>query len=78
MKKISMLEFRKNARKVIQWAQKGERVIMTYRGKPIIRMEPILDETPDEDDPFYVLYEKATDSGKSMTNDDMDEVIYGS
>ncbi len=78
MKRITMLEFRKNAKKVIRWAQQGERIILTYRGKPMIRMEPIVSDTPDDNDPFYMLHEKATDSGETLSNTEMDEIIYGS
>ena len=41
MKTISMLEFRHHAEKVIAQVQKGQRLILTYRGKPVARLEPI-------------------------------------
>ncbi len=41
MKLISMLEFRKNAAKIIRWSKQGKRMIITYRGRPAIRLEPI-------------------------------------
>jgi len=45
---ISMLEFRRDAKNVIERTKRGERMILTYRGKPVARLEPILDETLDQ------------------------------
>ena len=78
MKTISMLEFRKNAAKVIRWSKQGQRMIMTYRGKPIFRLEPIIDDTIDENDPFYRLCDLADEDGVQLSNQDMDKIIYES
>jgi antitoxin (DNA-binding transcriptional repressor) of toxin-antitoxin stability system len=77
MKTVTMLEIRKNAGKIIRWSQQGQRMTVTYRGKPIMRIEPILSEAISEDDPFYNLGEIADNSGGSLSNKDMDELIYG-
>lgn len=78
MKIISMLEFRKNAAKVIRWSKQGQRMIMTYRGKPIFRLEPILDDAIDENDPFYQLCDLADENGIQLSNQEMDKIIYES
>ena len=57
MKTVSMLDFRKNAEKIIAQVQKGQRMILTSRGKPVARLEPIIKETAHGDDPFYTLTE---------------------
>lgn len=78
MKTISMLEFRKNAAKVIRWSKQGQKMIMTYRGKPIFRLEPILDDTIDENDPFYRLTLLADEAGDNLSNQEMDKILYES
>jgi prevent-host-death family protein len=76
MKQVSMLEFRRNAEGVLAKIQKGERVILTHRGKPVARLEPITAETPDADDPIYSLTDMA-ENGGSLTNSQMDSIVYG-
>jgi len=55
MKLISMLEFRKNAAKIIRWSKQGKRMIITYRGRPAIRLEPIYEERIYKNDSFLRL-----------------------
>ena len=40
MKTVSMLEFRKNAMEIVKGVQRGQRVVLTYRGEPVARLEP--------------------------------------
>lgn len=81
MKTISMLDFRQNADKIIAQVQKGQRMILTCRGKPVARLEPIIKEAANGDDPFYSLSELsgATDGGvgESLTNAQIDGILYG-
>ena len=77
MKTISMLEFRQAAEQIIDQVRKGQRLILTYRGKPVARIEPVQSEGTDESDPFYSLTSLADAKGKSMTNRQMDEAVYG-
>ena len=76
MKTISLLEFRKNAQQIIKYAQRGQRMIMTYRGKPVCRIEPIIDEASDGNDPFYNLHRLADGKGTQLSNEEMDAIIY--
>jgi prevent-host-death family protein len=76
MKTISMLEFRRDAEQIIRQIQAGERLVLTYRGKPVARLEPILEIAVDVDDPFYTLDQLADAEGKSLSNREMDEIIY--
>lgn len=78
MKTITMLEFRKNAGKIIRWSQKGQRMTVTYRGKPVMKIEPVMQKKAPADDPFYSLGLVADNSGGSLSNEDMDKLIYGS
>ena len=78
MTTVSMLEFRQNAESIVRRAQQGERMVLTYRGKPVMRLEPFEERAPDEDDPFYKLADLADSKGRDLTNQQMDKIIYGS
>ena len=71
-----MLEFRTDSEKIIGQLRKGERMVLTYRGKPVGRLEPIVDQAVPEDDPFYRLDQLADEQCDSLTNADMDEIVY--
>jgi antitoxin (DNA-binding transcriptional repressor) of toxin-antitoxin stability system len=76
MKTISLLDFRKNARKIIRWSKQGQRMIMTYRGRPVMRLEPIREEKVTADDPFLQLQGIVTGKEKSLSNKEIDEILY--
>jgi len=76
MKTISMLDLRRDAAQIIRQIQAGERLVLTYRGKSVARLEPVLETAVDADDPFYTLYRLADAEGKSLSNREMDEIIY--
>jgi antitoxin (DNA-binding transcriptional repressor) of toxin-antitoxin stability system len=40
MQSISMLELRQNAERVLSRLLRGERLQLTYRGKPVATLEP--------------------------------------
>jgi prevent-host-death family protein len=75
MKKITMLDLRMNAERILAQVQKGQRMILTRRGKPVARLEPIEKEAK-SDDPFYSIAELAGPAG-SLTNKEIDEIVYG-
>lgn len=72
-----MLEFRRDAEQIIRQIQAGNRLMLTYRGKPVARLEPLLEPAVDADDLFYSLYRLADAEGPSLSNQAMDEIIYG-
>ena len=72
-----MVEFRRNAEGVLRRIEKGEHLILTYRGRPVARLEPCAPPAVPADDPFYRLTELAAEDGESLCNDEMDAVIYG-
>lgn len=78
MKSVSLLEFRQKAQSVLSYVQQGQGVILTCRGKPVARLEPVAERPASQDDPFYSLDELADPDGKSLTNDEIDRVVYGS
>ena len=76
MRQISLPEFRRDAEAVIRQAQQGQSLILTYRGKPVLRMEPIRDQVVTADDPFYSLARLASHETAPLTNEEIDQVVY--
>jgi len=77
MKTVTMLDFRRNAERIIAEVKMGQQIILTYRGEPVLRLEPLLQNRVAEDDPFYSLDRLADEQGESLDNRDMDKLIYG-
>jgi antitoxin (DNA-binding transcriptional repressor) of toxin-antitoxin stability system len=80
MKRMSMLEFRHNARRALEAVQRGERLLLTYRGKVVARLEPVSEGPPDvpPDDPLLRIEDFAVDGpGGPVSNQEMDRLIYG-
>jgi prevent-host-death family protein len=80
MKTVSMLEFRQNAAGVLRRVAKGERFVLSHRGKPAARLEP-LDPPPaaaPASDPFLGIACRAKPSPKGKTKHaDIDQILYG-
>ena len=63
---------------VVRRAMRGQRVVLTYRGKPVVRLEPVAEVGEiREDDPIYGLAAHAEAGGGSLTNEQIDEIVYG-
>ncbi len=77
MKTVSMLDFRNRAERIIAEVQSGQPMVLTYRGKPVLQLQPLREEDVREDDPFYALGQHADVTGESLTNRQMDKSIYG-
>ncbi len=80
MKTITMLEFRQNAQSVLRRVAKGERLLLSHRGKPAARLEPLTSAPNDvlSTDPFLSIASRATASLKGKTrHDDIDRIVYG-
>lgn len=77
MTAVTMLEIRKDPVKIIRQVQAGRRMVLTYRGKAVMRLEPIAVSSAPESDAFYRLGDLAVGGGKSLSNREMDEAIYG-
>jgi prevent-host-death family protein len=76
MDRISMLQFRRQAKAIIRKVQQGKRLIVTYRGKPVMRLEPIRPQHVSRDDPFYSLAQLAVPGGEALTNEEIDRIVY--
>jgi len=76
MKTVSLREFRRNAGRFIAQVHKGERIVLSRRGKPVARLEPIKADAIGADDPIYSFTDLAV-SGQSLNNSRIDEIVYG-
>ena len=76
MKTISMLEFRRTAESVLKKVQQGQRFVLTYRGQPVARLEPVEARSIPADDPFYALGSLASGTAAALSNEEMDRIIY--
>ncbi len=74
-----MLEFRRNAEGVLRRVAKGERLVLSHRGKPAARLEP-LQRRPSAaaDDRFLNIAKRARPSPKGPTKHGLiDRLLYG-
>jgi len=75
-----MLEFRRDAAGILRRVAKGERLVLSHRGKPAARLEPLNGpSTADpETDPFLNITRRAKRSPKGKTNHgNIDIILYG-
>jgi prevent-host-death family protein len=77
LKTISMLDLRRRAETIIDEVRRGQTMVLTYRGRPAVRLEPIRPDTVATDDPFYRLADLADTGGRSLTNREIDDIVYG-
>ena len=80
MKTVTMLQFRQDAEGVLRRVAKGERFVLSHRGKPAARLEPIGAAAPSDParDPFLGIGRRARPSSKGKTSHaDIDRILYG-
>jgi len=78
MEKVSILQFRRDVQAIIRKVRQGRRLILTYRGKPVMRLEPIRERKVAPDDPFYTIAELATVDRRPLGNEEIDQIVYES
>ncbi len=71
-----MLDLRQRAEKIVGEVSRGETLVLTYRGRPVVRLEPIRAATVDADDAFYQIAKLADRKGKSLSNQEIDAIVY--
>lgn len=77
MNTITMLDLRNHAKQIVDRAQHGERMLLLYRGTPAMVLEPYREEKePYADDPVFSL-PSVKGKGEALSNEEMDEIIYG-
>lgn len=75
-----MLEFRRDAEGVLRRVARGERFVLTHRGRPAARLEPLMATAPSDSaqDPFLTIARRATPSPKGPTrHHEIDRLLYG-
>lgn len=80
MRTITMLELRQNAQSVLRRIAKGERLLLSHRGKPVARLEPLTTAPNDVrlNDPFLTIGCRATASARGkIRHADIDRIVYG-
>ena len=80
MKTVTMLEFRQDAEGVLRRVAKGERFVLSHRGMPAARIEPLSPPQPPDpaNDPFLRIAHRAKPSPKGETKPaDIDRILYG-
>jgi len=76
-KTVTMLELREDAERIVDAVRRGQRMVLTYRGRPAMRLEPISSQSTRDDDAFYQLADLADHRGDSLSNEEIDRVVYG-
>ncbi len=77
MKTISMLELRKDSAAVLDALKKGVRLVLTYRGRPVARVEPIAAEPVLDNDPLSDIAQLAVASPLgALKHKDIDAALY--
>jgi len=80
MKTVTMLQFRQDAEGVLRRVAKGERFVISHRGKPAARLEPLTAPSSSDpaNDPFLGIARRAKPSPKGKTkHQDIDQILYG-
>ena len=75
-----MLDFRRDTARALAAVQRGERFILTHRGRDVARLEPIRDETaePSATDALLRIDDFAIDGPGKVSNSEIDRILYGS
>jgi len=80
VKTMTMLEFRRDARKALAAVERGERLILTYRGRAVAQLAPVPAATsalPEHDALRRVDAFAVDGPGSELTNAHIDHLVYG-
>ena len=80
MKAMTMLEFRQDAESVSRRIAKGDRFMLSHRGKPAARLEPLVaaQSLDPANDPFLSISHRAKPGPKGKTKHaDIDQILCG-
>ncbi len=78
---LSVIEFRRNTRRVLDALRRGEHVVLTYHGQPVARLEPVTPRATavTAHDPLLRIDDLAVDGpGGHLANEDIDRRTYES
>ena len=80
MRTVTTLEFRKDAEGILRRIARGERFLLSHRGRPAARLEPVATSGAHDlaTDPFLTIGQRALPSPKGKTRHaDIDKILYG-
>jgi antitoxin (DNA-binding transcriptional repressor) of toxin-antitoxin stability system len=80
MKMISLRHLRRNAKIILHRLGRGERFVLSYRGRPAAELEPLkaANSIIQANDRFLTIARRALPSPKRKTNHrDIDKILYG-
>jgi prevent-host-death family protein len=76
VKTVTIVEFRNNLEATLRRVARGEGVLLTRRGRPVARLEPVPDRKVGLEDPIYSLAALAVD-GEPLSNEEIERELYG-
>lgn len=80
MNSMSMLELRNNANTLFEKLKGNEQIILSFRGKPVATISPILQKTDWESDSFLKFINsipKSVNKKSKISNKEIDSLVYG-
>jgi antitoxin (DNA-binding transcriptional repressor) of toxin-antitoxin stability system len=81
MREITMMDLRRHARRALAALRRGERLLLSYRGQPVARLEPVGAEAGavKDDDPLLRIDDFAVDGpGTPLSNAEIDRIVVSS
>ena len=75
-----MLQLRRDARRALEAVRRGERLILTYRGRAVARLEPVREPAgalPADDALLRIDDYAVAGPRRRLTNTEIDRVVYG-
>ena len=76
MNTITMLDLRKDAKRIVERVKRGERLVLSYRGENAILLEPWRGAPGRAADDLLFNLADMAEQGDSMSNPDIDEALY--
>ena len=80
MQTVTMLEFRQDAEGILRRVARGERLLLSHRGKPAARLEPLGPAVARDsaEDLFLNIAQRARPSPLGKTaHSEIDQILYG-
>jgi len=78
MKTISTSQLRSQTRSLVRTLAGGNSVSLTYRGRQLAKIRPVkLTNGASADDPLYHFHHVADQLAKTLTDREIDRLVYG-
>jgi len=80
MTSITMLDLRKNSNILLEKLKRKEKILLSFRGKPVATIHPISQESDWESDSFLQFINsipKSTGKKSKLSNEEIDSLVYG-